>query len=259
MSFYSFIERYSGFDFTGFFTSVDEQAVRRTLDREHLDELDLLTLLSPAAGGCLEAMAQKAHRLTVQHFGHTIQLFIPLYVSNFCANHCAYCGFNRANAIHRRTLSLAEIEAEARAIAATGMQHILFLTGEAPAATPMAYLLDAAACLKRHFASVSIEIFPLAEEEYRQLRQHGVDGMTLFQETYDRFFYREVHRARRSSDSRRSLDRRRTAAAGPVQPGARRAGGAPGLVLQAAGAGAAAGLAAGGAGPGAPLRRQRPA
>jgi 2-iminoacetate synthase len=206
MSFYSFIERYSDFDFTGFFTSVDEQAVRRTLDREHLDELDLLTLLSPAAGGCLEAMAQKAHRLTVQHFGHTIQLFIPLYVSNFCANHCAYCGFNRANAIHRRTLSLAEIEAEARAIAATGMQHILFLTGEAPAATPMAYLLDAAACLKRHFASVSIEIFPLAEEEYRQLRQHGVDGMTLFQETYDEAVYRRVHLAGRKTDFRWRLD-----------------------------------------------------
>ena len=91
--------------------------VERSLARETLGPRDFLTLLSPKAGEYLEAMAQKAHRLTVQYFGRTIQLFIPLYISNHCANQCAYCGFNRSNAILRRKLSLAEIEAEAQAIA----------------------------------------------------------------------------------------------------------------------------------------------
>ncbi len=85
-----------------------------------------------AAGPYLEEMAQRAHRLTLQHFGRTVQLFIPLYIANFCNNGCAYCGFNRSLNIRRRRLNLAEIASEARAIAATGMQHVLFLTGEAP-------------------------------------------------------------------------------------------------------------------------------
>ncbi|KAB2927851.1 MAG: 2-iminoacetate synthase ThiH [Leptonema illini] len=206
MSFLSIIERWHDFDFAGFFRTVDERAVARSLARQRLDETDLLTLLSPAADPFLEEMAQRSHRLTLQHFGRTIQLFIPLYISNFCTNGCTYCGFNHSMPIRRRRLSIAEIDAEARAIAATGMQHILMLTGEAPGITPMGYLREAVACLKEHFASVAIEIFPLDEDGYRQLRQCGADGMTLFQETYDREVYRRVHLAGRKTDYRWRLD-----------------------------------------------------
>ncbi len=215
MSFFSFIEQYREFDFPQFFAGVSDNAVLRCLAKDSLSATDFLTLLSPKAGEHLEVMAQKAHRLTVRNFGRTIQLFIPLYLSNHCANHCAYCGFNRQNTIIRQTLSLAEIEAEARAIAATGMQHVLFLTGESPRHTPMDYLLAAAECLKRHFASVAIEIFPLDEADYRRLQQAGVDGMTLFQETYDREVYRRVHLAGRKTDYRYRLEApERGAAAG---------------------------------------------
>ena len=131
-------------------------------------------------------MAQKARRLSVQYFGRTVQLFIPLYISNYCSNQCLYCGFNRTHAIERRKLTLAEIECEAQAIASTGMQHLLLLTGESLQATPMDYLEAAVRLLKRYFASVSIEIFPLDEAPYRQLKAAGVDGLTLYQETYDR-------------------------------------------------------------------------
>jgi 2-iminoacetate synthase len=208
MSFSSIIEHYRDFDFPGFFAGVNGAMVERSLARDTLSPTDFLTLLSPKAGEekYLEAMAQKARRLTIQYFGRTIQLFIPLYISNHCANQCAYCGFNRQNAIHRSRLSLAEIEAEARAIAATGMQHVLFLTGESPAHTPMDYLIEAATCLKRHFASVSIEIYPLDTADYRRLRETGVDGMTLFQETYDEDVYARVHLAGRKTDYRYRLD-----------------------------------------------------
>jgi 2-iminoacetate synthase len=206
MSFYTLVEQYGNFDFPRFFEGVTAGAVERSLAKDRLGPTDFLNLLSPKAAGYLEPMAQKAHRLTVQHFGRTIQLFIPLYLSNHCANQCAYCGFNRQNDIIRRTLSLPEIEAEARAIALTGMRHVLFLTGESPGHTPMDYLIDAAECLKRHFASVSIEIYPMDEDGYRGLRQAGVDGMTLFQETYDRQVYRRVHLAGRKTDYRHRLD-----------------------------------------------------
>ncbi len=200
MSYYQIVEQYQGFDFQQFFDQVTDEAVERSLVREKPGAIDFLTLLSPRAAGHLELMAQKAHQLTVQYFGRTIQLFIPLYISNHCANQCAYCGFNHENEIIRRKLTLAEIEQEVLAIARTGMQHVLFLTGEAQHLTPMEYLVEAAECLKRHFASVAIEVYPLEIKEYQRLQQAGIDGMTLFQETYNQAVYKRVHRAGKKMD-----------------------------------------------------------
>jgi len=115
LSFYSTLARYKDFDFQDFFAKVTEERVDRALSAEKLSEMDFLALLSPLAAASLERMAQKAHELTVQYFGRTIQLYIPLYISNFCANECVYCGFHRGNVIHRKKLTMAEIEAEAQA------------------------------------------------------------------------------------------------------------------------------------------------
>ena len=217
MSFYQVVEQYRGFDFQHFFEQVTDAAITRSLAAEKPGALDFLTLLSPKAAGYLEPMAQKAHRLTVQYFGRTIQLFIPLYISNHCSNQCAYCGFNHKNEIVRRKLTLAEIEQEAQAIAHTGMQHVLFLTGEAQHLTPMEYLVGAAECLKRHFASVAIEVYPLEVDEYRRLQQAGVDGMTLFQEAYNQEVYQRVHRAGKKMDYHWRLNAPERAAQGGMR------------------------------------------
>ena len=217
MSFFQIVEQYRGFDFQQFFDQVTDEAVERSLAREKPGAIDFLTLLSPRAAAYLEPMAHKAHQLTVQYFGRTIQLFIPLYISNHCANQCAYCGFNHENAIIRRKLTLDEIEAEACAIARTGMQHVLFLTGEAQHLTPMEYLVAAAQCLKRHFASVAIEVYPLEVSEYRRLQRAGVDGMTLFQETYNQEVYKRVHRAGRKIDYHWRLNAPERAAQGGMR------------------------------------------
>ena len=206
MSFYNAIQRYNRFDFDAFFNTVTPDRVEGALRKEQLSENDFLTLLSPAAAVYLEQMAQKAHKLTGQYFGHTIQLFIPLYISNFCVNECVYCGFHRGNDIKRKKLSLAEIEVEAKAIAATGMRHLLLLTGEAPAITPIDYLEDAVRLLKKYFASVAIEIFPLDENDYHRLCLAGVDGLTLYQEVYDQARYALVHKAGKKTDYRYRLD-----------------------------------------------------
>lgn len=206
MSFYATVARYRDFDFQEFFAAVTPARVERALAAEKLSPDDFLVLLSPAAAPSLEVMARKAHELTVQYFGRTIQLYIPLYISNYCANECVYCGFHRANTIRRKKLSLAEIEAEAKTIAATGMRHILFLTGEAPSVTPIEYLEEAVRLLKQHFASVSIEIYPMAEQEYHRLKEAGVDGLTLYQEVYDESRYALVHKAGPKTDYRWRLD-----------------------------------------------------
>lgn len=206
MSFYSTIETYQGFDFDAFFNDVRHTDIARVLEKEKLSPHDFLVLLSPRARDHLEAMARKAHQLTVQYFGRTIQLFIPLYISNYCSNECLYCGFNRRNRIERQKLSLTQIEAEARSIAATGMQHLLLLTGEAREVTPLAYLEDAVGLLKTYFASVAIEMFPMEEDEYGRLKAAGVDGLTLYQEVYDRQRYDMLHTAGKKTDYRLRLD-----------------------------------------------------
>ncbi len=176
-------------------TSFQESDVLRALARARLDPPDLLALLSPAAEPYLEAMAQKAHRLTVQNFGKTISLFTPLYLANFCSNQCVYCSFNTKNTIVRRKLDLDEVEAEGQAIAATGLQHLLLLTGESRLQSSPEYIQACLERLRPHFASLGIEVYPLEEEEYRRLYEAGLDAFTMFQEVYDEVIYAAVHPA----------------------------------------------------------------
>lgn len=169
------------------------ERVVKALSRDRLSPGDLAALLSDAADRFLEPMARKAGLLTRRHFGRTIGLYAPLYISDFCSNRCSYCGFRADHSFGRQTLGLDAIEAEAKALAATGIRHVLILTGEAPKRTPMAYLLGAVSVLKRWFASIAIEIFPMDTEDYRRLKKAGVDGLTVYQEVYDREVYRRVH------------------------------------------------------------------
>jgi 2-iminoacetate synthase len=163
--------------------------------RSRLSERDYLVLLSPRAEGHLEEMAQRAHRLTVRHFGRVIQLYTPLYLSNHCVNSCLYCGFRVHNRLERKKLTPAQVENEARAIAATGLKHILILTGESRIETPVSYIMECVEVLRKYFTSVSIEVYPLEEEEYAGLISAGVDGLTIYQEVYDEEVYSELHPA----------------------------------------------------------------
>ena len=167
--------------------------VARVLAAERVDAQGFLTLLSPAAAAFLEAMAQRAHALTVQHFGQVILLYTPLYLANYCSNFCLYCGFAARNSIRRDRLTVAEVEEEARLISATGLRHLLILTGESRKKSSVEYLADCVAVLRHYFTSIVVEVYPLETAEYAQLVAAGVDGLTLYQETYDRAVYDVVH------------------------------------------------------------------
>ncbi|MDX9786373.1 MAG: 2-iminoacetate synthase ThiH [Desulfobacterales bacterium] len=206
MSFYGRVLQFESFDFKGFFNSVSDTQVVQSLSKDKLTWQDFLTLLSPAALPHLEPMAQKARQLTIQYFGRTIQLYIPLYISNYCSNECVYCGFNRTNNIRRKKLTLDEIEAEAEAISRTEMRHILVLTGENREITPIDYIEAAIQIIKKRFSSVSIEMFPMDTDEYIRLKAAGVDGMTIYQEVYDRDIYKQVHLAGKKTDYQYRLD-----------------------------------------------------
>ena len=174
--------------------------VERALAADILRPADFLALLSPAAGACLESMAQKAHRLTQQRFGKTIQLYAPLYLSNECTNSCLYCGFNAANKIARRTLTLDEIEKEARILRKRGFRHVLLLSGEAPQAVDNAFLAAAIRRVRPLFSSIGLEVYPMDEDGYRRMVAAGADSLTVYQETYDRALYAALHPAGRKRD-----------------------------------------------------------
>lgn len=182
--------------------TVKPEDVNRALNREHLSPEDLAALLAPVAASRLEEMAQRAHRLTRRQFGRTIGLYAPIYLSNVCTSDCTYCfyGVNSGGQGMRRTLTSAEIRAECEALARHGFQTVLLLTGDAPRVVPLDYLAQAVAIAREYFASVSVEVYALSEEEYRYLVAQGLEGVTLYMETYDRDTYARVHLRGRKRD-----------------------------------------------------------
>jgi 2-iminoacetate synthase len=173
--------------------SSTEDDVKRVLAGDRFNADSIYPLFSPAADTLLERMAELSYRITRQRFGNAIQLYVPLYISNECGNICLYCGFNASNKISRKTLTTDEILKEAEILYRAGFRHILLLTGEKKSAVPLDMLEEAAALIHKKFSSVSIEVYPMEEEEYRRMVNAGVDGLTLYQETYNRDLYDKVH------------------------------------------------------------------
>lgn len=167
--------------------------VRAALQKDVLSPADFGALLSPAAVPFLEQIAQRAQAETRKHFGNSIQMFTPLYIANYCENHCIYCGFNCRNKIRRAKLNMEEVERELQAIARTGLQEILLLTGESRTQSPVTYIGEACRLATKYFRVVGIEIYPLNSDEYAYLHTCGVDYVTVFQETYQADRYKQLH------------------------------------------------------------------
>ncbi|BEP29605.1 2-iminoacetate synthase ThiH [Helicovermis profundi] len=175
------------------FTTTSRNEVIRILEKETIDEYDFAKLLSENGLFELEKMAKKSKILSLNNFGKAITIYSPLYISNFCDNRCLYCSFNKNNQISRVKLSNDEIEMEADYLHSKGINHILLLTGESRAKSPFEYIVSSIRVLKKYFVSISIEIYPLNEIEYKILEKLGVYGVTVYQETYDQEIYSKVH------------------------------------------------------------------
>jgi 2-iminoacetate synthase len=184
--------------------NASEEAVRRVLSNPQPGLADFAVLISPAAGASLESMCQKARAMTQKRFGKVIRLFAPLYLSNECINNCKYCGFSRDNPILRVTLSLEEVAREAKAIVDQGFRNILLVAGEHPKFVSQNYLRDCVQLLHKTVPSLSLEVGPMETDEYRELVLAGVDGLTIYQETYERDLYADLH----TSGPKRDFDYR---------------------------------------------------
>src|SRR5665213_990060 len=170
-------------------------AARAAAGKNKISLADFAALISPAAAENLEAMGRRAHLMTQQRFGKTIRLFAPLYVSNECINNCQYCGFSRDNPILRVTLSLDELRQEAQALREQGFRNLLLVAGEHPKFVSNNYLRDCIAMLHADWPGISLEVGPMETEDYRPLVAAGADGLVVYQESYDRKVYADMHTA----------------------------------------------------------------
>lgn len=168
--------------------------VEAALNGQSPGERELAVLLSPAADARLESLARRAQDLTRAHFGRAIQLYVPLYLSNYCSGGCAYCGYAADRRVRRHALSPADAETEMAALADLGFEEILLLTGERCPQADLDYLETCVRLAARYFHLVTVEVFPMQQAEYAVLARAGCTGLTLYQETYEPEHYRRMHR-----------------------------------------------------------------
>jgi 2-iminoacetate synthase len=167
--------------------------VEHALSGRKITRNDLMALLSPAASQYLEPLAQQAQQLTRQRFGNTVSFYVPLYLSNLCANDCTYCGFSMSNKLKRKTLDEQEIGRECEAIRKLGFEHLLLVTGEHQTRVGMDYFRQHLPAIRRQFSSLQMEVQPLDEHEYAELKTLGLDGVMVYQETYHQAVYAQHH------------------------------------------------------------------
>ena len=177
------------------FNAFTERDVKDALMRKHKTVQDFAALLSPAALPFLEEMAQQARQLTFKWFGAARSIFTPLYLANYCENYCVYCGFNCHNKINRAKLNAQEIEKEMAAVAKTGLQEVLILTGESRKYSDVKYIGEACKIARKYFKVIGLEVYPMNSDEYAYLHECGADYVTVFQESYNSDKYETLHLA----------------------------------------------------------------
>lgn len=152
-------------------------------------------LLDEKSGGPLEALARESQRITRRHFGKTMRLFAPLYLSNECVNNCSYCGFSRDAAILRTTLTVDQVAREARHLHGLGFRNVLLVAGEHPKFVSEGYLQSCIDALKEWIPTIAVEVGPMEHGQYSDIVAHGAEGLVVYQETYHREIYQTLHTA----------------------------------------------------------------
>ncbi|MEZ0537687.1 2-iminoacetate synthase ThiH [Caldicellulosiruptoraceae bacterium PP1] len=166
----------------------------KIVNKENLDLLDLVKLINIDNNEYILALGQESQKITNMYFGRSILLYSPLYISNYCCNLCTYCGFSPLNFKGKREkLSIEQIKEEMLAIKETGIDSIIILTGEDRTHSPFDFISEAVKIAANIFSEVSIEVYPLSEEEYRSLVGNGLIGITIYQETYIEEDYQKLH------------------------------------------------------------------
>ena len=184
MSFKKIIQFYNWEETQGSIYNKTRSDVDLALSKDKINLEDFKALISPAASDYVEKIATKSHDLTLKRFGKTVQMYLPMYLSNECQNICTYCGFSYDNDIERKTLNEKEILKEIEVIKSYGYDHILIVTGEANKTVGIDFFRKALKIIAPHFSHITMEVQPLEQNEYEELRVLGVTSILVYQETY---------------------------------------------------------------------------
>lgn len=194
MTFHDIFSRYNWEEVKASIYQKTDRDVEHALAKPGKRDLeDFKALISPAAAKYLEPMAQLSHQLTQKRFGKTIQMYLPMYLSNECQNICTYCGFSLDNPLRRVTLTDRQIQQEVEVIKALGYDHLLLVTGEANKTVGVDYFKNALKLVKPHFSHISMEVQPLDQGDYETLIPLGLNTVLVYQETYHQEDYKKHH------------------------------------------------------------------
>lgn len=185
-----------------------DDILARARELNGLDFADVATLLNINEPNQLEKLFETAHYIKDTIYGKRLVLFAPLYVSNYCANNCLYCGFRAENKeVQRKTLTPEEVEEETLAILEQGHKRILLLMGEDHKECDLDTFykyIDKIYTVKDSKGSqikrINIEIQPLSSEEFQILKDIKIGTYTVFQETYHRETYKKMHPSGKKSN-----------------------------------------------------------
>ena len=184
-----------------------EATVRKVVAKGRAENLrEFAALISPAATPHLEAMARRSHEITQRNFGRVIRLFAPIYLSNECVNICKYCGFSRNNEIPRITLPVSQVVEETRKLAGQGFRSLLIVAGEHPKYVSNGYVVEVVRQCLPLMPSLAIELGPLDTEGYRPIVEAGCEGLVVYQETYHKETYTDLHTAGPKKHFHRRMD-----------------------------------------------------
>lgn len=180
--------------------AVSKNDIEQSLKKEKRNVDDFINLISPVAASYLEELAVRSNQLTQKRFGKTVQLYIPLYLSNICENNCVYCGFSSSNKIKRTVLKKDEILKEVEILKSFGYEHVLLVAGEAPKKVGVDFYLETIELIKPYFSQICLEVQPLEQDEYKKLIDAGLNAVYIYQETYNKTNYSEYHPIGKKSD-----------------------------------------------------------
>ncbi len=207
----SFFDEISKIDIDKFAPLVDSRTdrdVERAMSkRGPLGVEDFAALISePARIHYLKDMATMSMQLTRRRFGRTVNMYLPLYLTNLCTNKCTYCGFSANNKFRRVVLTMDQIREECEAIREMGYENILLVTGENDRRGGMDYFRQVLPIVKEYAAYLQMEVQPLETEEYAELKTLGLDAVSVYQETYHPECYKKNHLAGKKADMRYRME-----------------------------------------------------
>lgn len=180
-----------------------EGEIQRILEKaerfEGLQHTEIAALLVNQDSRHLQRIFEIAGKIKQHIYGNRIVMFAPLYVSDYCVNHCAYCSYNCRHKFSRRKLTMEEVRQEVLLLEKMGHKRLALEAGEDPVHCSIDYILD---CMRTIYdmkfengeiRRINVNIAATTVENYRKLKEVGIGTYILFQETYHRPTYEKMH------------------------------------------------------------------